>query len=99
MTIICMFVLIFASCIGLFGRISDIAVFCGPEIYLANRWRGDPIFLHAVYLRFYVIAYFISSDIYMKNFMASFGSHLSHIQDVLKGHWHCHDTRRNLKDI
>ena len=42
---------------------------------------------------------FYKFDIYIKNFMASFGSYLSHIQDVLKGHWHCHDTRRNLKDI
>ena len=94
-----MFVAISASCIDLFGRISDLDVFWMFEICLVSRWREDQFFLHAVYLRFYVIAYFISSDIYIKNFMASFGSHLSHIQDVLKGHWHCHDTRRNLKDI
>ena len=94
-----MFVVISASCIGLFGRISDIAVFCGPEICLVSRWREGLFFLHAIYLRFYVIAYFISSDIYIKNFMASFGSHLSYIQDVFKSHWYCYDTRRNLKDI
>ena len=31
-----------------------------------------------------MIAYFISSEVYIKSFMATFGSHLSHIQDVLR---------------
>ena len=101
MTIICAFEVFSASCIRLFNRLSDLGVFCGPEIFLVSRWREDPIFSQAVYLRFYVIAYFISSDMYIKSFMATFGSHLSHIKDAFKGHchWHCHDIRRNSKDI
>ena len=103
MKIFCTFEVISASCIRLFDRLSDLGVFCGPEICLVSRWREDPIFSQAVYLRFYVIAYFISLDMYIKSFRASFGSHLSHIQDVFKVHCHCHchchDIRRNPKDI
>ena len=54
------------------------------EICLRSQWREGLILLQAVYLRFYVIAYFISLDIYIKSFRASFELHLSHIQDVLK---------------
>ena len=107
MKIICTFEVFSASCIRLFDRLSDLGVFPKSEICLVSRWREDQIFSQAVYLRFYVIAYFISSDIYIKSFMASFGPHLSHIQDVFKGHCHCHchchrhcyDIRRNSKDI
>ena len=101
MTIICMIVVISASCIRLFDRLSDLGVFPKSEMCLASRWREDQIFLYTVYLLFYVIAYFISLDMYIKSFMATFGSHLSHIKDAFKGHchWHCHDIRRNSKDI
>ena len=58
------------------------------EICLQSQWREGLILLQAVYLRFFDIAYFISSEIYIKNFMATFGSHLSHIQDVFKSHCH-----------
>ena len=101
MKIICTFEVFSASCIRLFDRLSDLDVFWMFEICLVSRWREGLILSQVVYLRFYVIAYFISSDIYIKSFMASFGSHLSHIQDVFKGHCHCHchDIRRNSKDI
>ena len=107
MKIICTFEIFSASCIRLFDRLSVIGVLWRSKIYLLSRWQEGLILLQAVYLRFYVIPYFISSEIYIKNFMATFGSHLSHIQDVFKGHchchchchWHCHDIRRNPKDI
>jgi len=90
MKIICMFEVFSASCIRLFDRLSVIGVLRRSEICLVSRWREDQFFLHAVYLRFYEIACFISSEIYIKSFMATFGSHLSHIQDVFKSHCHCH---------
>ena len=99
MKIICMFEVFSASCIRLFDRLSVIGVFWRSEMCLASRWREAPILSQVVYLRFYVIAYFISSEIYIKNFMATFGSHLSHIQDVFKSRCHCHDIYRNSKDI
>ena len=96
-----MFVVISASCIRLFDRLSVIGVLWRFEICLVSRWREAPILSQVVYLQFYVIAYFISSEVYIKSFMATFGSHLSHIKDAFKGHchWHCHDIRRNSKDI
>ena len=88
MKIICTFEVFSASCIRLFDRLSVIGVLWRSEICLVSRWREAPILSQVVYLRFYVIAYFISSEIYIKNFMATFGSHLSHIQDVFKSYCH-----------
>ena len=101
MKIICTFEVFSTSCIRLFDRLSVIGVLWRSEICLVSRWREAPILSQVVYLRFYVIAYFISSEIYIKNFMATFGSHLSYIQDVFKSHCHCHchDIYRNSNDI
>jgi len=79
MKIICTFKVFSAQCIRLFDRLSVKGVLWRSEICLVSRWREAPILSQVVYLRFYVIAYFISSEIYIKNFMATFGSHLNHI--------------------
>ena len=66
MKIICTFEVFTASCIRLFDRLSVIGVLWRSEICFLSRWQEGPIYSQAVFLRFYVIPYFICSEICIK---------------------------------